>query len=81
MSQGRLDEKELRKEIGFAIRNIHGVRSGLFTPDAAFEMTVKRQIETLASPSMKCIQQVCTVYVCECACTRMGGQPGEWVCA
>ncbi|KAL5251150.1 hypothetical protein ACHWQZ_G016763 [Mnemiopsis leidyi] len=60
LNEGRLDEKELRKEIGFAIRNIHGVRSGLFTPDAAFEMTVKRQIETLAPPSMKCIQQVST---------------------
>lgn len=60
LNEGRLDEKELRREIGFAIRNIHGVRSGLFTPDAAFEMTVKRQIETLAPPSMKCIQQVST---------------------
>ncbi|XP_063687651.1 dynamin-1-like isoform X16 [Bolinopsis microptera] len=60
LNEGRLDEKELRKEIGFAIRNIHGVRSGLFTPDAAFEMTVKRQIDTLCPPSMKCIQQVST---------------------
>ena len=58
ISQGRLDEAELRKEIGYAIRNIHGVRSGLFTPDAAFEITVKRQIEQLAPPSMKCIKQV-----------------------
>jgi len=60
LNEGRLDEAELRKEIGYAIRNIHGVRSGLFTPDAAFEMTVKRQIEQLAPPSMKCIKQVST---------------------
>merc|ERR1719244_2160030 len=32
------DEKELRREIAFAIRNIHGVRIGLFTPDRAFDM-------------------------------------------
>uniref|UniRef100_A0A7N9AMT8 Interferon-induced GTP-binding protein Mx n=1 Tax=Mastacembelus armatus TaxID=205130 RepID=A0A7N9AMT8_9TELE len=31
------DEKELRKEISYAIKNIHGIRTGLFTPDLAFE--------------------------------------------
>ncbi|EDV27612.1 uncharacterized protein TRIADDRAFT_53484 [Trichoplax adhaerens] len=53
-----VDEKELRREITYAIRNIHGVRSGLFTPDMAFEGVTKRQIERLKSPSIKCIDMV-----------------------
>lgn len=52
------DEKTLRKEIGFAIRNIHGIRSGLFTPDMAFEAIVKKQIERLKSPAVKCVDMV-----------------------
>nr|KAF6484074.1 dynamin 1 [Rousettus aegyptiacus] len=39
------DEKELRKEISYAIKNIHGIRTGLFTPDLAFEATVKKQLQ------------------------------------
>uniref|UniRef100_A0A8D8E749 Dynamin n=4 Tax=Culex pipiens TaxID=7175 RepID=A0A8D8E749_CULPI len=49
------DEKELRREISFAIRNIHGIRVGLFTPDMAFEAIVKRQIAQLKEPILKCI--------------------------
>ncbi|CAG2117842.1 unnamed protein product, partial [Medioppia subpectinata] len=49
------DEKELRREIAFAIRNIHGIRVGLFTPDMAFEAIVKRQIGKLREPSLKCV--------------------------
>lgn len=49
------DEKELRREISFAIRNIHGIRVGLFTPDMAFEAIVKRQISQLKEPILKCI--------------------------
>ena len=54
------DEKQLRKEIGFAIRNIHGIRSGLFTPDIAFEAIVKKQIEALKVPAVKCVDMVMT---------------------
>ncbi|KAG1676677.1 Dynamin-1 [Nymphon striatum] len=52
------NEKELRKEIAFAIRNIHGIRVGLFTPDMAFEAIVKKQISKLKEPSLKCVDLV-----------------------
>ncbi|KAF7997017.1 hypothetical protein HCN44_005294 [Aphidius gifuensis] len=52
------DEKELRREIAFAIRNIHGIRVGLFTPDMAFEAIVKKQIDRLKEPSLKCVDLV-----------------------
>ncbi|XP_018910847.1 dynamin isoform X1 [Bemisia tabaci] len=52
------DEKELRREIAFAIRNIHGIRVGLFTPDMAFEAIVKKQINRLKEPSLKCVDLV-----------------------
>merc|ERR1712079_895713 len=52
------DEKELRREIAFAIRNIHGIRVGLFTPDTAFEAIVKKQIARMKEPSIKCIDLV-----------------------
>ncbi|KAM9314510.1 dynamin-2-like isoform 2-T2 [Pholidichthys leucotaenia] len=52
------DEKELRKEISYAIKNIHGVRTGLFTPDMAFEAIVKKQIIKLKEPCLKCIDLV-----------------------
>ncbi|XP_063546021.1 dynamin isoform X7 [Cydia strobilella] len=52
------DEKELRREIAFAIRNIHGIRVGLFTPDMAFEAIVKKQIGRLKEPSLKCVDLV-----------------------
>ncbi|KAL1132004.1 hypothetical protein AAG570_011614 [Ranatra chinensis] len=52
------DEKELRKEIAFAIRNIHGIRVGLFTPDLAFEAIVKKQIFRLKEPCLKCVDLV-----------------------
>merc|ERR1712025_405814 len=53
------DEKELRKDIAFAIRNIHGVRVGLFTPDRAFDMVTKAQITKLKAPSIKLVDLVC----------------------
>lgn len=53
-----IDEKEMRREIQFAIRNIHGIRVGLFTPDMAFEAIVKKQIERLKEPSLKCVDLV-----------------------
>ncbi|KAK8734306.1 hypothetical protein OTU49_006115 [Cherax quadricarinatus] len=52
------DEKELRREIAFAIRNIHGIRVGLFTPDMAFDAIVKGQISRLKEPSLKCVDLV-----------------------
>uniref|UniRef100_A0ABM0LYJ9 dynamin GTPase n=1 Tax=Saccoglossus kowalevskii TaxID=10224 RepID=A0ABM0LYJ9_SACKO len=52
------DEKELRREISYAIKNIHGVRVGLFTPDMAFETIVKRQIARLKEPALKCVDMV-----------------------
>ncbi|XP_044634605.1 dynamin-1 isoform X11 [Equus asinus] len=52
------DEKELRKEISYAIKNIHGIRTGLFTPDLAFEATVKKQVQKLKEPSIKCVDMV-----------------------
>ncbi|XP_070581874.1 dynamin-1-like isoform X3 [Ptychodera flava] len=54
------DEKELRREISYAIKNIHGVRVGLFTPDMAFETIVKRQIARLKEPALKCVDMVVT---------------------
>ncbi|CAK1599553.1 unnamed protein product [Parnassius mnemosyne] len=53
-----IDEKELRREIAFAIRNIHGIRVGLFTPDMAFEAIVKKQIARLKEPCLKCVDLV-----------------------
>ncbi|XP_055770121.1 dynamin-2-like isoform X2 [Salvelinus fontinalis] len=52
------DEKELRREISYAIKNIHGVRTGLFTPDLAFEAIVKKQIIKLKEPCLKCVDLV-----------------------
>ncbi|XP_055014666.1 dynamin-2 isoform X4 [Boleophthalmus pectinirostris] len=57
------DEKELRKEISYAIKNIHGVRTGLFTPDLAFEAIVKKQIIKLKDPCLKCVDLVVTEVV------------------
>ncbi|XP_077474291.1 dynamin-2 isoform X4 [Stigmatopora argus] len=52
------DEKELRREISHAIKNVHGVRTGLFTPDLAFEAIVKKLIRKLKEPSLKCVDLV-----------------------
>lgn len=80
------DEKEMRREISYAIKNQLGVRCvcvevvilyravthilppllllllllrvGLFTPDMAFEEIVKRQIQKLLQPALKCVDMV-----------------------
>ncbi|PAA83032.1 hypothetical protein BOX15_Mlig016602g3 [Macrostomum lignano] len=52
------DERELRREIKFAIRNIHGIRTGLFTPDLAFETVVRQQIGRLKEPTLRCVELV-----------------------
>ncbi|XP_067662749.1 dynamin-1-like isoform X3 [Haliotis asinina] len=54
------DERELRKEIGIVIKNIHGIRTGLFTPDMAFETIVKKQIQRLNVPSLQAVDMVVT---------------------
>ncbi|KAG9511385.1 Dynamin, partial [Fragariocoptes setiger] len=52
------NEMELRREIAYAIRNIHGIRVGLFTPDMAFDAIVKGQIAKMREPSLKCVDLV-----------------------
>ncbi|XP_068104551.1 dynamin-1 isoform X8 [Hyperolius riggenbachi] len=52
------DEKELRREISYAIKNIHGIRTGLFTPDMAFETIVKKQVKKQKEPCLKCVDMV-----------------------
>ncbi|XP_013864859.1 dynamin-1 isoform X8 [Austrofundulus limnaeus] len=65
------DEKELRKEISYAIKNIHGIRTGLFTPDMAFETIVKRQIGKIKEPCTKCVDMVISELVITVRqCTR-----------
>ncbi|XP_073327788.1 dynamin-2-like isoform X5 [Pagrus major] len=71
------DEKELRKEISYAIKNIHGVRTGLFTPDMAFEAIVKKQVIKLKDPCLKCVDLVVTELVTlirKCA-EKLGSYP------
>lgn len=57
----QVDEMELRREISYAIRNIYGTRTALFTPDLAFEAIVKKQIALLKEPSLQCIDLVLNV--------------------
>ncbi|XP_072294369.1 dynamin 3a isoform X2 [Eucyclogobius newberryi] len=52
------EERDLRQEVMYAIRNIHGVRTGLFTPDLAFEAIVKKKISRLNEPCMKLVDMV-----------------------
>eukprot|EP00049_Salpingoeca_infusionum_P025257 m.18397 g.18397 ORF g.18397 m.18397 type:complete len:829 (-) comp7819_c0_seq1:334-2820(-) len=53
-----VDERTLRREISFAIKNIRGIRVGLFTPDQAFEAVARRLIEKLKGPCLKCVELV-----------------------
>ncbi|NXM71402.1 DYN2 protein, partial [Serilophus lunatus] len=53
--QMEFDEKDLRREISYAIKNIH---TGLFTPDLAFEAIVKKQVVKLKEPCLKCVDLV-----------------------
>ncbi|XP_074059499.1 dynamin-2 isoform X2 [Macrotis lagotis] len=71
------DEKDLRREISYAIKNIHGVRTGLFTPDMAFEAIVKKQIVKLKEPSLKCVDLVVSelaTVIKKCA-EKLGSYP------
>ncbi|NWT76772.1 DYN2 protein, partial [Prunella himalayana] len=77
------DEKDLRREISYAIKNIHGVRqvTGLFTPDLAFEAIVKKQVVKLKEPCLKCVDLVIqelinTVRQCTSKVLVSPGAPG-----
>ncbi|XP_077572793.1 dynamin 3a isoform X2 [Stigmatopora nigra] len=59
LNEMKCDEKKLRMEIGYAIRNIHGVRTGMFTPDMAFQAIVKKQISKLKIPCFAFVDMVC----------------------
>merc|ERR1712168_1077803 len=63
LAERKIDEKNLRKEIKIVIQNIRGVRSGLFTPDMAFERIVKEQIEQMMEAPMKLIDNVTTELI------------------
>ncbi|KAJ1363177.1 Dynamin-1-like protein, variant 2 [Parelaphostrongylus tenuis] len=41
-----------------AIRNATGTRPALFVPEVAFELLVKRQIQRLEEPSLRCVELV-----------------------
>uniref|UniRef100_A0A4W4HNC0 Dynamin n=1 Tax=Electrophorus electricus TaxID=8005 RepID=A0A4W4HNC0_ELEEL len=74
------DEKELRREISYAIKNIHGVRTGLFTPDLAFEAIVKKQIIKLKEPCLKCIYLVIQELIStvrQCTNKKVNGGTGR----
>ncbi|CAF4395676.1 unnamed protein product, partial [Adineta steineri] len=53
-----LQDKDMRNQTVVAIRNIRGFRSGLFTPDEAFEYIVKTQIAKFEEPIFKCVDMV-----------------------
>merc|ERR1712110_1204833 len=57
IAERKIDEKHLRKEIKIVIQNIRGVRSGLFTPDLAFERIVKEQVEQLSTAPINTVDQ------------------------
>lgn len=53
-----LQDKDMRNQIIYVIKNIRGIRPGLFTPDEAFEYTVKIQIAKFEEPIIKCVDMV-----------------------
>lgn len=66
------------RNVGLLTRNVNtGIRVGLFTPDMAFEAIVKKQINRLKEPRLKCVDlvvlelsnvvRICTDRVSECA--------------
>ncbi|EGD74120.1 dynamin 2 [Salpingoeca rosetta] len=58
LAKMKIEERALRREISYAIKNIRGIRVGLFTPDQAFEVVTRRLIEQLREPCMKCVEMV-----------------------
>eukprot|EP00051_Salpingoeca_urceolata_P001466 m.41213 g.41213 ORF g.41213 m.41213 type:complete len:829 (+) comp11438_c1_seq2:158-2644(+) len=53
-----LDERSFRKQIAFAIKNTHGARCGLFTPNLSFDLISQRMIQRLLEPTTKCVDLV-----------------------
>lgn len=56
-----------------------GCRTGLFTPDLAFEATVKKQVQKLKEPSIKCVDMVVselTSTIRKCS-EKVWRQPGR----
>ncbi|UJR13813.1 hypothetical protein I4U23_000824 [Adineta vaga] len=53
-----LQDKDMRNQTIVAIKNIRGFRSGLFTPDEAFEYIVQMQISKFEEPVIKCVDMV-----------------------
>ncbi|CAF3738038.1 unnamed protein product, partial [Adineta steineri] len=53
-----LQDKDMRNQTVVAIKNIRGFRSGLFTPDEAFEYIVQMQIAKFEGPVLKCVDMV-----------------------
>jgi len=47
-----------KKDILTAIRNATGPRPALFVPEISFELLVKRQIQKLEEPSLRCVEMV-----------------------
>lgn len=60
-----------------------GCRTGLFTPDLAFEATVKKQVQKLKEPSIKCVDMVVselttTIRKCSEKVRQLPGQGWAW---
>ena len=58
IAERKIEEKSLRREIKVVIQNTRGVRSGLFTPDMAFERIVKERIEELLTAPLNLVDNV-----------------------
>lgn len=52
------DKKKLLAQMNITIRNIHGIRCGLNSPQMAFETFTSKQIERLKDPIKICIDLV-----------------------
>ena len=63
LAERQIDEKNLRREIKIVIQNIRGVRSGLFTPDMAFERIVKEQIQQMQQAPTLITEQVVSLLI------------------
>ena len=66
LAQRKIDERNLRKEIKVVIQNTRGVRSGLFTPDLAFERIVKERIDDLLTAPLNLVDQTTTEILNAC---------------
>ena len=53
-----LDSEQMRADISYAVYNIYGYRAVLFEPYMVFEVIVKKEIERLKEPILKCIELV-----------------------